>query len=418
MQNNINFLGNKHLFSSSKSNENEKNAHQAQQLNQTQVQIQTGNHQIQSIQPTTHHHQQHQQQQQQYIKEESLFFEKYNKILKENIEYSNKNLKFKAFLKETIQSYIKNDKTLIKILFEKTKENVLSIQKDDEDIKQLRKSIEINIETEKEKLTKEEFYIKKYMNVKYNQFLDMISKKEFQIRIPLYKLFYINHLIFNTSTAIHSYVIDFFRDEYLVPFRMKQKGETMKKSIAQSTLSPQVSFYEYLTIDKVKLWNIEYAQSLYIDFKNVTEKDNVGFVYKQLEILVKGSFMIYIKVYKSVMNLIKITIGGLDETCFVYNKILLCKMKSKDKSKYRIMNRLEYIIDDRIKLFIRYSYSNVILLISKYSYLFMKDCYYCRRKGKLNVNDNCIYPPILIGNTLDSDFLYHEGCFLYTCLIR
>ena len=83
--------------------------------------------------------------QKQALLDESSFSEKYNKMLKDTIDYSNRNFKFKFFIKELIASYCNKDQQSFKFNLEKIKELLIHLKRDDEEAQNIKNMTELKI---------------------------------------------------------------------------------------------------------------------------------------------------------------------------------------------------------------------------------------------------------------------------------
>ena len=245
------------------------------------------------------------------------------------------------------------------------------------------------------------------------------NKRESQIRLLVYKCFLINHFMYRDNVNLNNSLIEFFKEEYLAPFKFKIK-ENLKKSLpavpqGNSLITPNqiINFYDFLNTEKIRLWNFEFKQLIECKF---VDKE----VYKQIEINVINSFIVYIKAFKNNPNSIKLSVCGIEEQSQTYNNLLLCNFKPSDKSSFKLFRKIERLFDDRINLFIKilHCYSSIPLFISKYSNLFNKHCYYCRKISKFDFESYGFYPPLMIANSLENDTIYHEDCFQYVCVLK
>ena len=134
--------------------------------------------------------------------------------------------------------------------------------------------------------------------------------------------------------------------------------------------------------------------------------------------------------YSNVLKDFNLTVGGLKEhSNFIVrgfgnrdfpNSLKSQKIRSKSKSKFLLLNKLENLFNDFFenKLRVEHYYSknimfqSIIILIkyaSKFANLYKKKCAYCGKIIKYNSFDKSLFPPFLFFN-LEKELFYHEDC--------
>lgn len=248
--------------------------------------------------------------------------------------------------------------------------------------------------------------VQSYYNDRKREFRhNQEQTKNNSIRLLPFKLIIVNFILNKHKSLTSVFFYEHFKEEYYI------KMTKQLRIPAHTNPNQKIQYFEYLTKERANSLSKQF--SLPIAFE---EKEN----FRLIEVVVSNSFVVLIKIMRSFSNpLGKITVVGINEYTDFLKGIVYTKNKIINKSKFKLMRKLERVIEDRLQVYMRYPslYVYVFNHLSKFTDLFKKSCGYCKLRSKFNCEENSIYPPFMISIDLENSDLYHDSCYPYICKI-
>ena len=202
-----------------------------------------------------------------------------------------------------------------------------------------------------------------------------------------------------------------FKNSSDIIHKIKRINNSMNKSILEK-------IFQDINLPEIKTKVANYKTNNINDFLEIYIKiQNVCIINLQIN-------------YSNVLKDFNLTVGGLKEhSNFIVrgfgnrdfpNSLKSQKIRSKSKSKFLLLNKLENLFNDFFEnnLRVEHYYSknimfqSIIILIkyaSKFANLYKKKCAYCGKIIKYNSFDKSLFPPFLFFN-LEKELFYHEDC--------